>query len=156
MAKFKNLKVVVSGQFGNGAEYKYGYPIAPTADDPQNNWLKMDMVEKDPLDVGNYFKDITYPIYKMRVSIYGTYYALVAPCKYDTSGRKGYYSITLFIAKGTKYTGAQVRATLNNLNEILYDVKIVCVVWLLGILLCLYSIYDLMHCVKTVVETKEG
>ncbi|MBR3807695.1 MAG: hypothetical protein IKJ15_04915 [Lachnospiraceae bacterium] len=42
------------------------------------------------------------------------------------------------------------------LNEILYDVKIVCVVWLLGILLCLYSIYDLMHCVKTVVETKEG
>ncbi len=121
MAKFKNLKVVVSGQFGNGAEYKYGYPIAPTADDPQNNWLKMDMVEKDPLDVGNYFKDIAYPIYKMRVSIYGTYYALVAPCKYDTSGRNGYYSITLFIAKGTKYTGAQVRMTLNNLNEILYE-----------------------------------
>lgn len=42
------------------------------------------------------------------------------------------------------------------LNEILYDTKIAVVVWLLGILLCLYSIYDLMHCVKTVVETKEG
>ena len=42
------------------------------------------------------------------------------------------------------------------LNEILYDVKIVVVVWLLGILLCLYSIYDLMHCVKTVVEKREG
>lgn len=42
------------------------------------------------------------------------------------------------------------------LNEILYDVKIAVVVWLLGILLCLYSIYDLIHCAKTVVETREG
>lgn len=39
------------------------------------------------------------------------------------------------------------------LNEILYDMKIAIVVWLLGILLCLYGLYDLMHCVKTVVET---
>lgn len=41
------------------------------------------------------------------------------------------------------------------LNEIIYDTKIAVVVWLLGILLCLYSLYDLMHCVKTVVETRK-
>lgn len=121
MNKFKNLKVVVAGQFGNGAEFKYGYPVVPLTDEPQNNWIKMDMVEKDPLDVRNYFPQATGPIYKMRVSTYGSYYALVAPCKYDTSGRNGYYSITLFIAKGTKYTGAQVRSTLNALNVVLYD-----------------------------------
>lgn len=121
MDKFKNLKVVVAGQFGKGAEFKYGYPVVPLTDEPQNNWIKMDMVEKDPLDVRNYFPQATGPIYKMRVSTYGSYYALVAPCKYDTSGRNGYYSITLFIAKGTKYTGAQVRSTLNALNVVLYD-----------------------------------
>lgn len=121
MYKFKNLRVVVSGQFGHGAEYKFGYPIIPVGEDQRNNWIKMDMVEKDPLDVRNYFPNIDELIYKMRVSTYGTYYALVAPCKYDTSGRNGFYSITLFIAKGTKYTGAQVRATLNALNVLLYD-----------------------------------
>lgn len=121
MDKFKNLKVVVSGQFGKGAEFKYGYPVAPVTDEPQNNWIKMDMVEKDPLDARNYFPNVTGSIYKMRVSTYGSYYALVAPCKYDTTGRNGYYSITLFIAKGTKYTGAQVRSTLNALNVVLYD-----------------------------------
>ena len=121
MDKFKNLKVVVAGQFGKGAEFKYGYPVVPLTDEPRNNWIKMDMVEKDPLDVRNYFPQATGPIYKMRVSTYGSYYALVAPCKYDTSGRNGYYSITLFIAKGTKYTGAQVRSTLNALNVVLYD-----------------------------------
>ena len=121
MDKFKNLKVVVAGQFGKGAEFKYGYPVVPLTDEPKNNWIKMDMVEKDPLDVRNYFPQATGPIYKMRVSTYGSYYALVAPCKYDTSGRNGYYSITLFIAKGTKYTGAQVRSTLNALNVVLYD-----------------------------------
>lgn len=121
MAKFKNLKVVVSGQFGNGAEYKYGYPMIPNTEDPLNNWIKMDMVEKDPLDIRNYFPKINTSMFKMRVSTYGSYYALVAPCKYDTSGRNGFYSITLFVAKGTKYTGAQVRATLNELNEVLYE-----------------------------------
>lgn len=121
MYKFKNLKVAVAGQFGHGAEYKYGYPIIPVGDDPRNNWVKMDMVEKDPLDVRNYFPDFDGMIYKMRVSTYGSYYALVAPCKYDTSGRNGFYSITLFIAKGTKYTGTQVRSTLNALNVLLYD-----------------------------------
>ncbi len=121
MDKFKNLKVVVSGQFGKGAEFKYGYPVVPVTDEPQNNWIKMDMVEKDPLDARNYFPQATGPLYKMRVSTYGSYYALVAPCKYDTTGRNGYYSITLFIAKGTKYTGAQVRSTLNALNVVLYD-----------------------------------
>lgn len=121
MEKFKNLKVVISGQFGNGAEYKYGYPVVPNTDEPQNNWIKMDMVEKDPLDARNYFPQIAGPIYKMRVSTYGSYYALVAPCKYDTSGRNGYYSITLFVAKGTKYTGKQVRMTLNSLNVLLYE-----------------------------------
>lgn len=121
MEKFKNLKVVISGQFGNGAEYKYGYPLVPNTDDPQNNWIKMDMVEKDPLDARNYFPQVAGPIYKMRVSTYGSYYALVAPCKYDTSGRNGYYSITLFVAKGTKYTGRQVRMTLNALNVLLYE-----------------------------------
>ncbi len=121
MGKFKNLKVVVAGQFGKGAEFKYGYPEVPLTDEPQNNWIKMDMVEKDPLDVRNYFPQATGPIYKMRVSTYGSYYALVAPSKYDTSGRNGFYSITLFIAKGTKYTGAQVRSTLNALNVVLYD-----------------------------------
>ena len=121
MDKFKNLKVVVSGQFGKGAEFKYGYPAVPVTDEPQNNWIKMDMVEKDPLDARNYFPNVAGPIYKMRVSTYGSYYALVAPCKYDTTGRNGYYSITLFIAKGTKYTGAQVRSTLNALNVVLYD-----------------------------------
>lgn len=121
MDKFKNLKVVVSGQFGKGAEFKYGYPVAPVTDEPQNNWIKMDMVEKDPLDARSYFPNVTGPIYKMRVSTYGSYYALVAPCKYDTTGRNGYYSITLFITKGTKYTGAQVRSTLNALNVVLYD-----------------------------------
>ena len=121
MYKFKNLRVVVSGQFGHGAEFKFGYPIIPVGDDPRNNWIKMDIVEKDPLDVRNYFPEIDETIYKMRVSTYGTYYALVAPCKYDTSGRNGFYSITLFVAKGVKYTGAQVRSTLNALNVLLYD-----------------------------------
>ncbi len=121
MYKFKNLKVAVTGQFGHGAEYKYGYPIIPVGDDPRNNWIKMDMVEKDPLDVRNYFPELDGVIYKMRVSTYGSYYALVAPCKYDTSGRNGFYSITLFVAKGTKYTGTQVRSTLNALNVLLYD-----------------------------------
>lgn len=41
------------------------------------------------------------------------------------------------------------------LNEIVFDVRIAIVVWLLGILLCLYSIYDLMHCAKTVLETRK-
>ena len=41
------------------------------------------------------------------------------------------------------------------LNEIVFDVKIAIVVWLLGILLCLYGIYDLMHCAKTVLETRK-
>ena len=121
MYKFKNLRVVVSGQFGHGAEFKFGYPIIPVGDDPRNNWIKMDIVEKDPLDVRNYFPEIDETIYKMRVSTYGTYYALVAPCKYDTSGRNGFYSITLFVAKGVKYTGAQVRSTLDALNVLLYD-----------------------------------
>lgn len=121
MYKYKNLKVAVAGQFGHGAEYKYGYPIIPVGDDPRNNWIKMDMVEKDPLDVRNYFPELDGMIYKMRVSTYGSYYALVAPCKYDTSGRNGFYSITLFVAKGTKYTGTQVRSTLNALNVLLYD-----------------------------------
>lgn len=121
MYKFKNLKVVVAGKFGRGAEFKYGYPVVPLTDEPQNNWIKMDMVEKDPFDARNYFPQATGPIYKMRVSTYGSYYALVAPSKYDTTGQNGYYSITLFIAKGTKYTGAQVRSTLNALNVVLYD-----------------------------------
>lgn len=121
MNKFKNLKVVVSGQFGNGAEYKYGYPIVPNTDDSLNNWIKMDMVEKDPLDIRNYFPKLNAPMFKMRVSTYGSYYALVAPCKYDNSGRNGFYSITLFVAKGTKYTGAQVRSTLECLNEVIYE-----------------------------------
>ena len=121
MYKYRNLKVVVAGQFGHGAEFKFGYPIVPVGDDPRNNWIKMDMVEKDPLDVRNYFPEIDEKIYKMRVSTYGTYYALVAPCKYDTSGRNGFYSITLFIPKGTQYTGTQVRSTLDALNVLLYD-----------------------------------
>ena len=78
MYKYRNLKVVVAGQFGHGAEFKFGYPIVPVGDDPRNNWIKMDMVEKDPLDVRNYFPEIDEKIYKMRVSTYGTYYALVA------------------------------------------------------------------------------
>lgn len=41
------------------------------------------------------------------------------------------------------------------LNEIVYDIRIAVVVWLLGILLCLYGIYDLMHCAKTVVESRK-
>ncbi len=41
------------------------------------------------------------------------------------------------------------------LNEIVYDVKVAIVVWLLGVLLCLYGIYDLMHCAKTVLETRK-
>ena len=41
------------------------------------------------------------------------------------------------------------------LNEIVYDIRIAVVVWLLGILLCLYGIYDLMHCAKTVLETRK-
>ena len=41
------------------------------------------------------------------------------------------------------------------LNEIVYDIKVAIVVWLLGILLCLYGIYDLMHCAKTVLETRK-
>ncbi len=41
------------------------------------------------------------------------------------------------------------------LNEIVYDMKVAIVVWLLGILLCLYGIYDLMHCAKTVLETRK-
>ncbi len=41
------------------------------------------------------------------------------------------------------------------LNEIVFDVRIAIVVWLLGILLCLYGIYDLMHCAKTVLETRK-
>ena len=41
------------------------------------------------------------------------------------------------------------------LNEIVYDIKIVVVVWLLGILLCLYGIYDLLHCTKTVIENRK-
>ena len=63
MNKFKNLKVVVAGQFGNGAEFKYGYPVVPLTDEPQNNWIKMDMVEKDPLDVRNYYPQATGPMY---------------------------------------------------------------------------------------------
>lgn len=41
------------------------------------------------------------------------------------------------------------------LNEIVFDMKVAIVVWLLGILLCMYSIYDLMHCAKTVLETRK-
>lgn len=41
------------------------------------------------------------------------------------------------------------------LNEIVYDIRIAVVVWLLGVLLCLYGIYDLMHCAKTVLETRK-
>ena len=41
------------------------------------------------------------------------------------------------------------------LNEIVYDFKVASVVWLLGILLTLYGIYDLMHCVKTILETRK-
>lgn len=41
------------------------------------------------------------------------------------------------------------------LNEIVYDIRIAIVVWLLGILLCLYGIYDLMHCAKTVVDSRK-
>ncbi len=41
------------------------------------------------------------------------------------------------------------------LNEIVYDIRIAIVVWLLGILLCLYGVYDLMHCAKTVVESRK-
>ena len=41
------------------------------------------------------------------------------------------------------------------LNDIVYDLKIAVVVWLLGILLTLYGVYDLMHCVKTILETRK-
>ena len=41
------------------------------------------------------------------------------------------------------------------LYEIVYDYKVSIVVWLLGILLTLYGVYDLMHCVKTVLETRK-
>ena len=43
----------------------------------------------------------------------------------------------------------------NYLNEIVYDMKVAVVVWLLGILLTLYGVYDLMHCVKTILETRK-
>ncbi len=43
----------------------------------------------------------------------------------------------------------------NYLNDIVYDIKIAIVVWLLGILLSLYGVYDLMHCVKTVIENRK-
>lgn len=42
------------------------------------------------------------------------------------------------------------------LYEIVYDIRIAVVVWLLGILLCLYGIYDLMHCIKTIVNSEKG
>lgn len=41
------------------------------------------------------------------------------------------------------------------LNEIVYDIKIVIVVYLLGILLCLYGIYDWAHCAQTVIEKRK-
>ena len=42
------------------------------------------------------------------------------------------------------------------LNDIVFDIRIASVIVLLGILLCLYSIYDLLHCVKVIVESRKG
>ena len=42
------------------------------------------------------------------------------------------------------------------LNDIVFDIRIASVIVLLGILLCLYSIYDLLHCVKLIVESRKG
>ena len=42
------------------------------------------------------------------------------------------------------------------INDIVFDIRIVIVIVLLGILLCLYSIYDLLHCVKVIVESRKG
>lgn len=42
------------------------------------------------------------------------------------------------------------------LKDIVFDVRIASVIVLLGILLCLYSIYDLLHCVKVIVDSRKG
>ena len=42
------------------------------------------------------------------------------------------------------------------INDIVFDIRIAIVIVLLGILLCLYSIYDLLHCVKVIVESRKG
>ena len=42
------------------------------------------------------------------------------------------------------------------LYEIVFDMRITIVIVLLGILLCLYSMYDLLHCVKTIVYSRKG
>lgn len=42
------------------------------------------------------------------------------------------------------------------LKDIVFDVRIASVIILLGILLCLYSIYDLLHCVKVIVDSRKG
>ena len=44
----------------------------------------------------------------------------------------------------------------NYLNDIVFDIRIASVIVLLGILLCLYSIYDLLNCVKRIVESRKG
>ena len=42
------------------------------------------------------------------------------------------------------------------LKDIVYDIRIAIVIVLLGILLCLYSVYDLLHCVKVIVDSRKG
>lgn len=42
------------------------------------------------------------------------------------------------------------------LKDIVFDMRIASVIVLLGILLCLYSIYDLLHCVKVIVDSRKG
>lgn len=39
----------------------------------------------------------------------------------------------------------------NYLNEIIFDVRISIIMWMLGILLCLYSIYDLFCCCNNII-----
>lgn len=42
------------------------------------------------------------------------------------------------------------------LKDIVFDIRIAIVIVLLGILLCLYSVYDLLHCVKVIVDSRKG
>ena len=43
----------------------------------------------------------------------------------------------------------------NYLNDIIFDVKISAIMWLLGVLLCLYSVYDLFSCCNYIIRKRD-
>lgn len=43
----------------------------------------------------------------------------------------------------------------NYLNDIIFDVKISAIMWLLGVLLCLYSVYDLFSCCNNIIKRRK-